>query len=397
MANSKRTVRRKPLRRIKTNTDQPEIYQQWLGKSPRLKAALAEAERRFGDLPYVHGVGLGRKYRESEERGGTRPRSTLGLCVTIWVKEKVDVAQIPQSERIPKYLTVNVTDRDRPVRVMTDVVVVGDNDINDDDGEESGDNWPTAGDVRTGARHSCSLVAVESSSGRFAVGEAKLGTTGTMIEIGTSVYGTTAAHTIFPVSHGKHNVPSYPRGFGVKGRDWIRIQPSTFFPGSIRVGPHIRDALLFLVPNGLAATGDDVWPPDFHGRIATVEDITAAVDTDDLSGFVWVERDGERIKRSCSVWQGSGNFSRRKTRDLLQYSFVWMYKFRSYHDQHRTKGGDSGAGVFIPAANGNEYSLLGLHFFRKNDVAYAVDADNFLRAAVGVPNIDFTFAGLAKS
>ncbi len=398
MAKSKRTARRKPLRRMKAKTDQPKTYRRWLKKSPRLKAALAEAERRFGDLPYVHGIGLGRKYYESEERGGTRPHSTLGLCVAIWVKEKVNTTELPQNERIPKYLMVKVRGHERPVRVMTDVVVVGDNNINNDnDGEEAGDNWPTAGDVRPGARHSCSLARIGSRRGRFADGDAKLGTTGALIKIGTDAYGTTAAHTVISVSKGEHNAPSHPRGFGVKGKDWIRIQPSAFFPGTIRVGPHIRDALLFLVPNSFTAAGDDVWPPDFHGRLATDEDITATLDTDDLSGFVWVERNGERIKRPCSVWQGSGSVRRRTTRALLQYSFVWMYRFRSDGDQHRTKGGDSGAGVFIRAANGSEDRLLGLHFFRKNDVAYAVDAENFLRSTAGVPGIDFTFATLATS
>ncbi len=394
MAKNKRIARRKPLRRIKTNTDQPKTYRRWLRKSPRLEVALAEAERRFGNLSYVHGVGLGRKYCESEKRGGVRPRSTLGLCVTIWVKEKVDIAQLPQIERIPKYLTVNVMGYDRPVRVLTDVVVVGDID---DDSEESGDNWPVSGDVRPGARHSCGLAAVGSSSGRFASGEANLGTTGAMIKVGTGVYGTTAAHTIISVSNGKHNVPAFARGFGVKGREWIRIQPSAFFPGSIRVGPHIRDVLLFLIPDGLATTRNDVWPPYFHGKIATSEDVTSAVETDDLNGFVWVERNGECIKRPCSVWQGSGNFRRKPTHALLQYSFVWMYKFRSNDDQHRTKRGDSGACVFIPSANGSEYRLLGFHFFRKNDVGFAVDAESFLRSAVGIPNFDFTFAGLVKS
>lgn len=392
MAKSKRTTRRKPLRRIKAKTDKPKVYRKWLRESPRLKAALAEAERRFGGLPYVHGIGLGRKYCESDNRGGSCPRSTLGLCVTIWVREKVDVAQLPQSERIPKYLTVNVKGLERPVRVMTDIVTVGDNNINEDGGEEAGDEWPTAGDVRPGARHTCSIVAVRSASGHFAAGAAKLGTTGAIIEVGTSVYGTTAAHTIIPVSKGKHRAPSHPRGFGVRNQAWIRIQPSAFFPGTIRVGPRIRDALLFQVPNDLATTSNDVWPPNFHGWFATDQDIKAALKTDDLSGFVWVERNGKRLKRPCSLWDSSDNFRRRPNGILLEYTFVWKYKFQSNQNRHRTKGGDSGACVFIPSADGSEDRLLGLHFFRKGDVACAVDAENFLRDVGGTPGTDFTFA-----
>jgi len=306
-----------------------------------------------------------------EGRGGTYPRSTSGLCVTIWLKEKVDVAQIPKSERIPKYLTVKIKGQDRPVRVITDVVSIGNSNINNDGADEAGDTWPTAGDVRPGARHTCSLKAVSSAGGEFGNDEAHIGSAGAIVEVGTSVYCTTAAHTIISVSHGQQDAPSHPRGFGVKDQKWRRIEPSAFFPGSIRVGPHIRDVFLLRVPDNFVASGEGIWPPDFHGRFATNQDIEAALHTDALTGFVWVERNRRRVKRPCSLWRGSDDFRREPHGHLLEYSFVWMYKFLSDKKRDTTKKGDSGAGVFIPAVNVNECRLLGLHFFRDGAIACA--------------------------
>jgi hypothetical protein len=164
-------------------------------------------------------------------------------------------------------------------------------------------------------------------------------------------------------------------------------------PGTLQNGAWIMDAICMRVPNPLLPSAA-TWPPLFDKRMASRDDINAAIDADEVGGFVWVERDGGQcVGLPIDVQAGLDAFSATVcSANPINYRFVWPYRLMA----HQTIGGDSGAGVFVPAVDKPGFCrLLGFHFLHDEGAGrgYALDAGVFFKRIFGAQaGTAFTFA-----
>jgi hypothetical protein len=385
---------RAPQRQPRGGDERPRAYRAWLREAPALRLALAEARKRFGHLEDVSGFGLGRKVVESTGAYGATPRRTGGLSVTVYVHGKKPEDELRPEERIPKTLLVQVPGEDTATRVRLDVVAV-DRPRREALRLEAGRAWPTAGVLTPGRCLACGRADVQPASGRFSETDVvELGTVGALVELaGPRRFAISAGHVFVTTCQGETEAPGGDRAVGVSGKDWSKVSRLAFYPNSLQLGRRLRDAMLFQVPDALAIRRS---PEGFVGKLADVEDVRAAKDSDRAAGFVLVERkrEGRRLPVKLPVKLDSGAdgleidliCDRHRHIRPMRYGFVWKLRFT----KERSMGGDSGAGVYIDSAVDGGPRLLGFHFMRDGEVSYAVDADTFLRSLVGDPARDFT-------
>jgi hypothetical protein len=381
--------RKVPIRRIKASAPVSPT-RLWCNEQPILDAAYAQVKSRFSTLANVCGFGLGRKFFESTNQYAPRTLTTGGLCIQIFVDKKVSLEKIPKNARIPKYITVvDQMSRTRK-RVRLDVMTVSNPKLQ---GSTYKHDWPSAEVINVGRLFTFGTDVADRASGVFKSGEAELGTVGAIIKRSNGAYLAVSAGHVFANPCGQDlSAPQGDRRVGVEGKHWSRIPDRSFKPTRLENSGLFRDALCMAIIDKMLPRRVS-WPPLFDYKLATDEDIRAAIDADDVRGFVWVDRDGAPLEGlKIDVMSGVDDFAPLICpQGRVPYGFVWPYRYL----EESTVGGDSGAGVFIQAADQAAIRLLGFHFLfdADNGRGYAIDAGQFLRSTFDAePGQNYNFA-----
>ncbi|MFO0795450.1 MAG: hypothetical protein U0586_15465 [Candidatus Brocadiaceae bacterium] len=360
----------------------------WLRRYPDLKIAYQTAFHRFIQLPGVCGLGIGRKFKEKEGCYAPLSNAAGGLCIKVFVRKKRNFDTLTRKERIPQYMVVRVPGKGR-VRVLLDVVEVGQPSLS----ATSTPNWPTADRIDVGRRFGFGRSTVSENRGTFRDGEKiMIGTVGSLLvmDSGRTHWATSAGHVFIDVSNGDYNSPDGDHALGFHEKQWFKISSDSFLPTNIMKNRHITDAMLFKIP-GEFVSERILWPHGFNGKIATSEDIDAAIRDENTNGLLWVERNGSAQCLDIDLMVPVDFFSP-LVGSGMNYGFVWQYR---YMGDEETIEGDSGSPVFINSAKGNGVRLLGFHFMHNLDLhhGYAVDANSFFLRLSYIPGRDFIFKG----
>lgn len=356
----------------------------WRQRYPVLSLAFDEARRRFGTLPGVCGFGIGRKFHESENCYSKNSSSNGGLCIMIFVDNKINSAELPRSHRIPSSITVQVPGKKVRCSVQLDVMAAGKPKLQ---AELHKHEWPTAGEMNVGRIFSFGYSLADEPNGVFERGEAELGTVGAIIKRGQKTFlAVTAAHVFINTCGEDLSAPQGDRKVGVQEKKWLRSPDRSFKPTTLGDSTLLMDAMCMAIIKDILPKRIS-WPPLFDYQLATYDDIQAAIYANEVGGFVWVERPGMPVEGlRLDLLAGLDEFRPWVCPDKRsEYGFVWPYRFLDEF----TIGGDSGAGVFVPAHNKAAVRLLGFHFLCDEDSGrgYAVDARLFFnrtfRAALG--------------
>lgn len=360
------------------------------GRDLLLNRALEIAKKRFGDFDGVCGIGLGRKFHESTGAYGVAPELTDGLCVKVMVAEKR--ADVPRSQRIPRWIVVRRSGTSPGGRVLVDVVTVGRPRRQKPSAmrQQSGRGWPTAGFVGPGRIFVFGRKPASETAQPFpSSANVEVGTVGAALRTKDDRYFvTSAAHVFCSPCSGNLGPPNGRFPLGAQGRSWIAIADSDFAPAHVSIGDRVYDAMLFEVPRAFIPSFADSWPDGFLEELASPEDIRAALRSDKTNGFVWVERIGYsrpvRIPVDLHVeledWKtmvACGN-------GVASMHYGPSYALRFTGSGAKTIGGDSGAAVYIESADRTGYRLLGFHYLLSKDASYCLDARRFFADVLGV-------------
>ena len=362
----------------------------WLRRYPDLKIAYQTASHRFAQLPGVCGLGIGRKFKEKERRYAPLSKSAGGLCIKVFVDKKRRPDNLSRRERIPKYLVICIPGEGK-IRVLLDVVEVGQPSLS----TTLKQNWPTAERIDVGRRFGFGRSTVSENTGTFKDGEkVMIGTVGSLLVMdnGRTHWATSAGHVFIDVSNGNYRSPDGDRALGFHGRQWFKIYSDSFLPTNIMKNSHITDAMLFKIPKEFVSE-KTLWPRGFDGKIATSEDIHAAIRDTNTNGLLWVERNDGAQCLDIDLMDGVDFFSPPILGGArMDYGFVWKYR---YTGDVETVEGDSGSPVFINSSKGNGVRLLGFHFLHNLDLQhwYAVDAKSFFLRLSYIPGRNFNFKG----
>jgi hypothetical protein len=211
-----------------------------------------------------------------------------------------------------------------------------------------------------------------------------IGTTGALIRFeDNSCYGISAGHVFTDAGSISARRPQGTRAMGVEDKKWQRVQGSRFYPITIRTAEWIRDQMLFPLPAAFRPAPDKItWPDGFLKELATQADIERAVRAETATGFIWVDRRGQRpeaipvdLEAGLPLFKvpvQCGN-----TVKTLTYVMTWPLRFLTR--TQRTLGGDSGAPVFLWTEDNSKCRLLGMHFLKLDNHAYAMDVRAFFR------------------
>lgn len=333
----------------------------------------------------VVGIGTGRRFSESRGKYTRKSSRFGGLCIQIMVSRKRPVQEITKAQRIPKSIAIKLPNSEQGCRVPVDILTAGATRLQSATHRHV---WPTSGRFNVGRIFAHDRVrTANKQTGQFHARQAELGTVSAVLRLGENSYGVvTAGHVFLNVCSGFLDQPGGHRRIGVLGRQWWALPPNNLAPKSLQNGSWIMDATLMRVPKEkLPATV--IWPPLFDKRMATPDDIHAAIESDTVGGFVWVERgDGQCMGLPIDLQAGLEVFSPKVCPNrTTPYRYVWPYRLIG-GDSQQTIGGDSGAGVFIPALDKRGFCrLLGFHFLHDSEAmrGYALDANMFFKRLFG--------------
>lgn len=368
----------------------------WLNKYPVLKGALTRAQKRFGDLPGVLGLGIGRKYHESKKKYGAAPINTGGFCIKVLVERKK--ATLPQKEKIPRSLRVTIPGEKASYQVLIDVVALARSGekLGSHKKLQEGRGWPTAGVVTPGRLFAFGRGTTDEYGMGFTKSQqVRLGTTGVVIKTRVGdYYAVSAGHVFAEPCQKDTDRPKGLRAVGVKDRSFIPVEGDEFFPSSIEDGGVISDVIGYRVPSSVLPE-EFSWPDGFTRELATQDDIERAIlEEGKRTAFVWVER-GE-IDRPQAIpvdlelkLTGFKDYVNCESGSVdLEYGTSWGLLYTS---KEKTMGGDSGAAVFVIAEDGFHCRLLGFHFLMSGGRSYAMDAKTFLEANFKNPQRELVF------
>jgi hypothetical protein len=379
-------------------------------RHPALRIAFNIARRRFRDYPGVRGIGLGRRYIESEKRyhEGTSPFD--GFCIKVLVARKIDIESLPPAMLIPRSIKVTPPGLRKQVEVFIDIVTAGNPRLQFSNGaifsayyEHS---WPT-GDrnyFEPGRIFTYSINPVNREHSSFSPDdERRLGTIGAVI-VGEDArhYAISSAHVFLDYCEGHYEAPSRRHGVGVRYRDWIRLGYGAETPYRIIDNyKRIFDVMALRLPKSshLIKEVGIGWPPNFQGKLADSDDYEVAIRSNYSNAFLWIERNGRSIRLPCDLDSGINYLitnSCGSSYPDISYPFAWPTRFLS---DVRPVQGDSGAGLYVPAASGNEVRLLGFHFMYdyKTCMGYSMSARSFFRRLKWERNGErFRFSGYSN-
>lgn len=361
---------------------------EWSLTDPTLQAAYEVAKKRFKKIPNVAGIGIGRRFLESQGKYAVCKNDGSQLGIKVFVLRKL--TSLSKKDTLPCWIKVKPPGRTRTVRIPVDVVAVkGKKKKGRAARQQSGRGWPTAGRVDVGHLFAFSKNAVANPPpAAFSPSDVSLGTVGALIRNpgNTVLHAVSSAHVFIQPCAGRFNSPIDNRAVGVGQSKWTLLPSGSFRPLTVAVNNHVRDALAFEVPLVFRGTPRH-WPDGFTGEFATPEDVQRAIAATTSTGFVWVERPNRDRPRMIPVdlqaiveplllpvdCEGS----------IVNVSYIQAWPFRFISPSDTTEEGDSGAGVFLWAENNSDCRLLGFHFMELGDHSYAVDARSFLTAALG--------------
>lgn len=380
-----------------TTTAGTSAYLDWVFKSrPLLKAAYQQAMSRFKDLPGVCGIGIGRRFHETDGCYAPARTPNIDYCIKVFVRRKLK--KIKPKEKLPRWIAIRPRGSRRSARVGLDVVSVLSGGKGKP-GRLTADSrgGPTAGMIDVGHLFACTTQTVpDPLPPGFSPEDANLGTVGAVVRSadGAVVHAVSASHVFIELCQGEVNAPNDKRAVSVAKSQWELLTAGSFRPLTVAMDSCLRDALAFRIPPNIRPSLPH-WPDGFTGELATQEDIERAILADSASGFVWVERRGLARPRMIPVdleamadplvlpvhCQGGD-------KDLA-FIQTWRFRFMTGPgrpaDEQNTLPGDSGSGVFLWSENNSDCRLLGFHFYETDDQtqSYAADADWFLKQAFG--------------
>jgi hypothetical protein len=224
------------------------------------------------------------------------------------------------------------------------------------------------------------------------------------------LYAITAGHTFTDPCNCGFTIPDENLALGANGTDWTPVARSAFFPPSIDTGSFVRDVVLFEIPTKwLPPAGAPLLPTKFLPELATPEDRAAAIEAEDDSGLLLVER---RAPNGASGFhelpvdlaEGFPDFLADACQNgaaPMAFALTWRLRFTratsATPDAFVTSiAGDSGAPVYIRAIDRpGFFRILGIHFLELKDSAhggwmsYAMDAVSFFREVLhSKPGVD---------
>ncbi|MCP4267216.1 MAG: hypothetical protein GY777_16875 [Candidatus Brocadiaceae bacterium] len=364
--------------------------ERWFRAYPVLRIAYREVNLRFGKANNVFGIGIGRKYSESENRYLALPKSTGGLCIKIFVERKL--MEVDRDERIPAWINISVPGEEKKRRVLLDIVSVGGKVTNQPviaKLQRGKVRWPLTGKLNPG-----NLFAFRQYINNKPV--TKVGTTGVLIRYQDgSHFGISASHVFTDPCRNNYNSPVGECELGTLEDKWRSVRGGDFFPPVTKTSDCIRDVMRFPAPADFIPDGV-IWPDGFLKELATQNDIDRAVKAETVTGFIWVDRAGQRKKIDVDLEAGIPKFKIHITCDnntrKMVYVMVWPMRFKG---DTTTLKGDSGSPVFLYSEDNSGCRLLGIHFLEVEDGnhAYAMDAKSFFRdILLSTPNKDVWFA-----
>lgn len=365
--------------------------ERWFRAYPVLRIAYREIKQRFGKTNNVFGIGIGRKYSESENSYLALPKSTGGLCIKIFVERKL--MEVDRDKRIPAWIDILVPGEEKKRRVLLDVVSVCGKDTNQPviaKLQKDKVRWPLADKLNPG-----NLFAFKQNN------VTKVGTTGALIRYQDgSYYGISAGHVFTDPCGNNYNKPDGECELGILRNKWKNVSGGDFFPPDTKTSDWIRDVMRFPVPADFIPD-DVIWPDGFLKELATQNDIDRAVKAEKVTGFIWVERAGKRKKIDVDLEAGIPKFKIPITCGTgsreMTYVMVWPMRFKgdAINGDVTTMKGDSGSPVFIYTEDNSGCRLLGMHFLavKNGSHAFAMDAKSFFRdVLLSKPNKNVWFA-----
>ena len=357
----------------------------WRRQHPALAEAYRVVVKGFSQIEEVVGIGIGRRFRESKGRYGPKSSFFGGLCIQVLVRQKRPLKGIPRLERIPKFIALALSPRGKKYRVPVDILTAGAPALQSNGYQHI---WPTAGQFNVGRIFAFDRVRqANAQNGQYGAKEAELGTTGALIQTGNKQFAiVSAGHVFVEVCGGNLSAPAGYRRVGVLGPQWWALNPGNLAPDTLQNGAWIMDALCMRIP-GATLPQAVSWPPLFDKRLASPDDIKAAIDADEVGGFVWVERaGGQYAGLPIDLQAGLDVFSPEICQSsVTNYRYVWPYRLIGGVAQ-QTVGGDSGAGIFVPAIDKPGFCrLLAFHFLHDGVAlrGYGLDASVFFKRLFG--------------
>ena len=348
----------------------------WVSSHRIVKIAFAAAVGRYGELPGVRGLGVGCKYHDSTGALAANRR----LCVRVLVEYKRDPKV--KAHRVPKWMFVVDPRTGKRRRVDLDVIEIGD----EHELEMAAPDWPTIGRVKPGYRFAHEAPAPSTGQSLPHSGTLK-GTAGAVIrwKQGGAIDGVSAAH-VFLGSCGRE--ASYgPHALGAKGRTWRGIDGGDLLPRRIDFSGLVRDTMMFPIPSGLRPQGS-MWPEGFLKTFAQPQDFEQAVQQTG-SVMMWVER--QESQKPVPLMMSFVGLDYPLQLNLKHCGWTaYELVFRCKYDEDTSVKGDSGAPVFIRAAEDRtKWRLLGFHFFNdQKTFSCSMSAEHFfineINATLGV-------------
>ena len=363
------------------------VYRALLRRYPILRLAHAEAIERFLKLPGVCGIGIGRKFSETNNAYMKGNDATGGMAIKVYVTDKLESPK--RRDRIPKWIIVEDPENGAGRRVGMDVVTVGEPQMS------SGHGWPSAGAVTPGRIFAFGNIPANGTT----FSTAELGTPGAVVRHSNGIVAAiSAAHVFMPLCSGARQPPTDPRAIGVLDKYCRTLPAYSFFPADVRsnLGDDVvRDVMSFTIPDAIVP-GTFSWPSNFKRELARDDDIERALLATTPTAFIWVERDGNGpVMIPVDLESGAPriqiDITCNSTTVKMTYAMIWRMRF--IDESKTTISGDSGSGVFIWDENNVDCRLLGFHFIEWDNASYAADARAFFRGAFGtLPGDGIEFA-----
>jgi hypothetical protein len=371
-------------------------------RDPVIIAALRYAREKFLAQANVVSIGVGRKFRERESKFAPLRNKRQPFCIKVYVKKKKPRSKLGPRTLLPKFIEVKVPYGSRRGRVPIDVVAVRTPRAQRSTGQFQGseqDRWPTDDPANTVAAGRLITFgfrrAVSQPTGNFSDGEATLGTIGAVIETRNGTLAAiTAGHVFAIFCGGQFETPQDFRGLGAQGRKWWNLGMNAILPSTLRFGQgQLFDTAIFRIPQPIRPPLGNYWPEGFRGRMATTDDYAVALQRRPPNAALWIERNGRSEMLTC-VLEGVVSPFGAKTcgNSGPQYLYPRVVQTRFLGTAPASIKGDSGAGLYITSADGNERRLLAFHHMFANGLAFAMLASDFFRNVIILePGSDFRF------
>ncbi|MBE7503163.1 MAG: hypothetical protein HS113_23335 [Verrucomicrobiales bacterium] len=403
-------MKSRPARRL-SRWPRSRHWAAWGKAHPALPIALRFAQR-FLKWEGVVGLGVGKKLRGRSLRIVRPAGAPGGLCIQVFVTRKVSAAQIRRlgGEVLPKTIPVRLPGRKTPVRVPVDVLSASPYEA------PSGGIQLESGRLRSltvvGTTNVGRLFGIFPRPGGNPASGLEAGTVGAFVRESTAqCHAVSAGHVFIPTSTPPWRIPTGDRTLHIANGVRTPLPRNQFVTRELGLPPDLLDAVVFRVPPPLdPAPPACSWPAEFDGELATATD-TVRVGAEDREGsWLWVQRERQLDPHGANAREPfrlevnligltPQPFERvvLATGRRIRYPEVWYYRYPlatladadAENPWRVSVGGDSGAGLYVPAADGSDhYRLLGFHIYRERQngdgpwIGYAVPAEQFLRQAL---------------